>query len=363
MIYIEKGDKVALPKKFHQRHNISVVLYDLLVDILKNRSRYKGLTSTRIPLDKESRRIINKIDKGGVHILDYLKDSNRKEEIVTVLTKHVFTSVLHDMTSFIYESLSCAKKGKMSVAYSLLRKPLTDELVILEQLFVDKDDFIDRFYFQGAPNLYDPSAGNLQHEKLNRITSKAIEKVGLIGPFFKEIVYDLRYNKASVSGLNGMMNHAHHIVTADKNYKTEDKNLNFVFSMEEDYYRYWNHYYHFVPYLLIYLSCIADRLAHSLVKVNSNYASLREFKRYLSMLFWVRETSFKSNKSVDKVFRLLSKGLVTTCNCGNVNKLVEADFKLYFQIDAIPCTKCFENLFRTTDLTKKISLFFNEDGS
>lgn len=362
MIYIEKGDKVALPKEFHQRHNISVVLYDFLADIL-SKPRYKGLTSTKIPLDKETKRVINKINKGGIHILDYLTNNNRKDEIVTVLTKHVFMSVLHDMTSFIYESLSCARKGKMSVAYSLLRKPLTDELIILEQLLIDKEDFIDRFHFQGTPSLYDPSANNLKHDKLSSITSKAIEKVGLIGPFFKETVYDLRYNKASISGLNGMMNHAHHVVTADKNYRTEDKNLNFVFSIEEDYKRYWTHYYHFVPYLLIYTSCIVDRLAHGLVKVNSDYGALREFKRYLSMLFWVRETSFKSNKSVDKFFKLLSKALIVTCKCGNKNKLIEADYRLYFEIDAIPCTKCFENLFRTTDLTKRIKMFFNEDGS
>ena len=359
MIYIEKGDKVILPKKFHQQHNISVVLYDFLVDILK-KPRYKGLTSTGIPLDNGSKKIINKINKGGIHILDYLESSNRKTEIVTVLTKHVFTSVLHDMASFIYESLSCARRGKMSVAYALLRKPLTDELIILEQLLIDKEDFIDRFYFQGTLKLYDPSAKNLKHDKLIQIISKAIEKVGLIGPFFSSLVYDLRYNKGSVSGLNGMMNHGHHIVTDDKNYKTEDKNFNFVFSVEEDYHKYWDHYYYFVPYLLIYLSCIVDRLAHSLVNVNSEYASQREFKRYLSMLFWVRETSSRSNKSVDKFFRLLGKELVTTCKCGNTNKLIEADFRLYFEIDAIPCTQCFENLFRTTDLPKKISKFFKK---
>jgi hypothetical protein len=234
MIYIEKGDKVILPREFHRRHNICVILYDFLADVI-NKSRYRSLTSTKIPLDNESKKIINKINKGRIHILDFLDKNERKTEIITVLTKQIFTRVLYDMTSFIYEALSCSRKGKMSVAYSLLRKPLTDELLILEQLLIDKDDFIDRFHFKGNPNFYDPSIGNFGHEKVRSIILKATEKVGIMSPLFKDLVFDLRYNKASLSGLNGMMNHAHHIVTADKNYKTEDKNLNFVFSIEEDF--------------------------------------------------------------------------------------------------------------------------------
>lgn len=359
MIYIEKGERVVLPKEFHARHNISVLLYDLIADILV-KPRYRTLKSTRIPLDKEGLKIIKKLDAGGIHILDYLQSSERKNEIITVLSKHVFTCVLEDLLNFMYESLSCAKKGKMSVAYTLLRKPLTDELLILEQLFVDRNDFIDRFWFQGSPNLYDPSAGNLGPDRIRSIISSAIDKLGVLSPFFNNHIFDLRYNKSSVSGLNGLMNHGHHIVTADKNYKTENQNLNFVFSTDDDYENYWNHYYHFVPYLLIYCSSLVDRLAHEFVKVNGEYRTLREFKRYLSMLFWNEETTTAKTNEIKHFFRLLTKGLEGTCKCGKRNKLVEADHKLFFETDMYLCVNCFNDLLKTSDLSKRINILFDK---
>jgi hypothetical protein len=357
MIYIEKGEKVPLPKEFHRRHNISVILYDLIADILV-KARYRTLKVTKIPLDKETRKIISQLNKGGIHILDYLETNQRKNEIVTVLSKHIFTCVLEDFLNFMYESLSCAKKGKMSVAYTLLRKPLTDELLILEQLFINREDFVDRFWFQGSPNLYDPSAGNLGHEKIKSIISSVTDQIGVIGPFFRDLIFDLRYNKSSVSNLNGLMNHGHHIVTADKNYKTEYKNLNFVFSIDEDYVEYWNHYYHFVPYLLLYSSSVVDRLAHQFVKVNAEYRTLREFKRYLAMLFWNQETSTVPNKGIKQLFRLFTKDLRGNCECGKRNRIVGADHKLFFESDAYLCVNCFGNLLRTSDLSKQIEDLF-----
>lgn len=359
MIYIENGEKVPLPKRFHERHNISVILYDLMADIVV-KARYRTLKSTRISLDKEAKQIINKINNGGIHVLDYLETNHRKAEIITVLGKHVFTCVLHDFLNFMHESLSCAKKGKISVAYTLLRKPLTDELLLLEQLFIGRDDFIDRFWFQGSPNLYDPSAGNvnLGREKIKTIISSVTDQLGIIGPFFKDLIFDLRYNKSSVSGLNALMNHGHHIVTADKSYKTEDKNLNFVFSTYEDYEKYWNHYYHFVPYLLLYSSSVVDRLAHQFVKVNSQYRTQREFKRYLAMLFWNQETSTNPNKDIKRFFRLFTKDLRGNCECGKRNRIIEADHKLFFESDVYLCIDCFGNLLKTSDLSKQIEDLF-----
>jgi len=357
MIYIDKGEKVLLPKEFHKRHNISVILYDLIADILV-KTRYRTLKSTKIPHDKEATQIINKLNKGGIHILEYLETNQRKDEIVTILSKHVITCVLEDFLNFLYESLSCAKKGKMSVAYTLLRKPLTDELLILEQLFINRDDFVYRFWFQGSPNLYDPSTGNLGHEKIKNIISSVTNQLGVISPFFNDLIFDLRYNKSSVSGLNALMNHGHHIVTADKNYKTEDKNLNFVFSTDEDYQKYWNHYYHFVPYLLLYSSSVIDRLAHQFVKVNPEYRTLREFKRYLAMLFWNQETSSVPNKDIKRFFKLFTKDLRGNCDCGKRNRIVEADHKLFFEGDVYLCVNCFSNLLKTSDLSKQIREMF-----
>ena len=359
MIHIEKTDKVILPKKFHTLHNICVIIYDQLVDIIKNR-RYRTLMSTSINLDNETREIIDKVNSEDIHILDFLAERGRTDEITTVIIKHLFTSILQDMASFIYESLSCAKKGKMSVAYTLLRKPLTDERLILEQLLVNRQEFIDRFYIKGVPKLYDPSSGNFETGKINDIIERATQKLGSIGSFFKELVFDFRYNKASASGLNGMMNHAHHIVTADKNYRTPDKNLNFVFSTKFDYIEYWNHYYYFIPYLLIYCASIADCLADLLVTVNVDFRNRRELKRYLALIFWEKEVHRESRNGSGLILRSFRKVMTVTCKCGEANRMSDGEFRLFFETDEFSCPKCSSNLLKSTDLAKRITSIFKQ---
>ena len=48
-------------------------------------------------------------------------------------------SVLADFVNFTFESLSCAMRGKMAVAFALLRKPFTDELLIFEQILDNEE--------------------------------------------------------------------------------------------------------------------------------------------------------------------------------------------------------------------------------
>lgn len=47
-----------------------------------------------------------------------------------------------------YESISCAQRGKVSVAYSLLIKPLRDNLLYLEWLLADKEEFYQNFLYK-----------------------------------------------------------------------------------------------------------------------------------------------------------------------------------------------------------------------
>lgn len=59
--------------------------------------------------------------------------------------------MLSDMVNFIYESIIIAQKGKMSVAYSLIRKPSKDQLCLLEQILVNQEEFFQRFSIMEIP--------------------------------------------------------------------------------------------------------------------------------------------------------------------------------------------------------------------
>ena len=354
MIYIEKGDKVLLPTEFHSRHNICVVLYDLMLSVGKDKT-YKNLTVTGFPLGKGEKKTIDEISKGGNDaMLEYLVTSGRKSPVILALAKNVFNAILADFLGFIYESLSCARRGKMSVAYNLLRKPLTDELLILEQLLIDREDFIERFHFRGDPKLYDPSAGG--SDKIKKIIQLATAKIEGLSSFFNDSIYEFRYDKSSVAGFNGITNHAHHIVTTDKNYKTGDKTFNFVFSTSKDSEKYWHQYYQILPYLLAYSSCVVDSFVHGVVNVSDETRAFRNLKRYVSVAFWSLEIGVKS-KEVNLLDYLGLEKIVCR-KCGQNNSLKEADFKLFYETDLFLCVGCLSNLFKTSDLPEKLVNFF-----
>lgn len=357
MIYIEKGDKVSLPAKFHNRHNICVTLYDLMLSVGKERA-YKSLRVTNFPLDKQDKKAFDELGRNGTDaILEYLVETGRKSVVVSAQSKNVFSAVLADFLSFIYESLACARSGKMNVAFNLVRKPVTDGLLILEQLFIDNEEFIERFHFQGDPKLYDPSAGGLGPDKIKKIIGNATKKVGAMSAFFNDSIYEFRYNKTSIAGLNWISNHAHHIVTADKNYKTPNKSLNFVFSTGEDLERYWSQYYQILPYLLAYASSIVDGFVQATIKVSEKAMAIRNLKRYLSLAFWGTEVA-TIIENEPNLFGLLGMDKIVCRECKQSNCLVEIDYKLFYETEYFPCAGCMSNLLKTSDLHKKLISFF-----
>ena len=64
------------------------------------------------------------------------------DDPIDTLARDILQALMVDFLHFVYESLSAAKKGKISVAYALLRKPLTDMLLLLEQILVNRHEFI-----------------------------------------------------------------------------------------------------------------------------------------------------------------------------------------------------------------------------
>jgi hypothetical protein len=321
---------------------------------------FKDLLSTNFPLTAEDKTEFSKAEKGGIeNILAYLSKTGRKDTVVLALSKNVFCAVLADFLSFIYESLSTAKNGKMSVAFNLLRKPLTDELLILEQLLLDKNEFIEKFHFKGDPNLYDPSSGAIGPDKLRDIINLATKKLGFLAALFNDSVFSFRYDKTDVAGLNGIMNQAHHLVTSHKGYKTNDRSFNFVFSGGDDLDGYWYHYYQLLPYLLAYSSGIIDLLAHEFVSLPEEMRALRDLRRYLSLAYWTDDIPDRMLEDQPKMVDFL-KILDVECRaCKTTTPLVEADFKLFYESGVFLCPNCFENLLESSDLRVKIAAFLN----
>ncbi len=359
MIYIEDTENVPLPKKYHKVNNLCAIFYDQITEIFVA-DNYKAMNGSEIKLDKKSQLLVDQLQKGEIHALDWLKVNNLNEELTTVLAKHITMSIVSDFVNFLYESLSCAKKGKMTVAYALLRKPFTDELLILEQLLYDPHDFIQRFFHSGNPSEYDPSNQNIDKRK---IIKNALSKVTPNLIFTEDLIFNLRYDKSAAAGINWISNHALHIVTRDKNYKTQDQNLNFVFSIENDVIEYWDHYYYFVPYLLMYSTAIIDNLIFRYLpgKANEDLKAVKSFRQLIGLILWTERTekTKKKRRSIIKSNKKMFDAFTNTIKlyCNNCKRKVEfnkPDFELFFESEVFLCPKCFSNLLSTSESVKPI---------
>jgi len=67
---------------------------------------------------------------------------NRPQESSEFLAKTIVPAILSEFCQFVFTALECSEKGKLSVTYSLLRKPFKDLLFLLELMIYYFDSFI-----------------------------------------------------------------------------------------------------------------------------------------------------------------------------------------------------------------------------
>lgn len=356
MLYISDEDEAVLPKKYRNLNNLCAILYDQIVECFSHAEFLK----TNVDFDPKKHKLIEEFKNGEINVLDWLQTNEFDDELSEVVAKHLVLAILSDFANFLYESLSCAQRGKTTVAYSLLRKPFTDELLILEQLHHDFKEFVDRFYHSGNPDDYDPSSHLIDKKE---IIKNAVSKIDTNYIFTEDMLYDLRYNKEMKAGINGISNQAIHIVTRDRNYKTANQGLNFVFFKEDDVQDNWKHYYYFVPYLLLYSACLIDEIIFGFLndkKIESN-RQVKKFRRFLGMLFWSEWSSDNKSQTSKEMFKFMSENIKLNCHkCKKEIDLVKADFRLFFETEMFLCTTCFDNLMLIEANINAIKEFMKE---
>lgn len=349
MLFIENENDEILPKEYHKINNICAVIYDQVTDIL-HKKNYKSLFETNIKFNKKNQNL-EQLENGEIHILDYLKENELNDDIENILTKHLLLSISSDFLNFVFESLSCAKKCKSNVAYALSRKPFTDELHLLEQLLVDRKSFINKFFHIGDSKNYDPSYNYEKKEIIRETIKKSIEELKMNYFHSKDFIYKLRYDKSFTQGINGISNKALHIVTKDKNYKTTEQNLNFIFSKQEDIFDQLKNYYSTIPHLLFYSTSVIDEIAFSFTKnsdtINKSIRILKQFKRLVGYILYYEANQITEQIENDNLFKSISENLNLKCeNCNSINKIIREDFECFFYYDSISCKKCSINILK-----------------
>jgi hypothetical protein len=248
-----------LPAVFALGHEIAFALHDTLAGYVAYGHRH-GLFRITVPVATDG---TSDPPEVGEQAFAWLERTGRSKELGEVLFRMLVAGLLGDACHFIYEALRCAEKGKLTVAFALLRKPLKESLYYLEYLLADPETFLNTFYNESIDNLKLP--GISYRERAIDIIARAAKQTVHPDMYDAEFLYDTRFDKAAPYGLELYWTRALHLVTTRPPINTEPQNLNFVFSNSDDLLSQWSRFYTLVPFLLYYMADVSTSLMFHLV--------------------------------------------------------------------------------------------------
>lgn len=251
----ERFDFLHLPTEFHEQHKTcEFLLYQIEDFILKD--TFKGLRVQTIKFDKE----LELLD--GEHILDYLLRVDESDKHNEIITSNILNAVIADICQFLQIALFASLQQRLTVTFSLIRKPFVYNLLVLLRLYLTSD-FLEKFNKQDSfdtTGLTQEDIIELINASENLLFSKSIKASD---------VYDFIFNPALPDSLVNMSNKAlHPSTTRNKNNKTEIQNINFVFSTREGILTQWDYLYRRLPFLLLYLNEILELMIFDHLKLD-----------------------------------------------------------------------------------------------
>lgn len=323
-----------LPKEFQFAHDYCLYLHDCMVQYIAE-GEQGGFFLTKFNFKNEQE--ADDFRNNPNHtIFKWLEDKGYSKELGEILIKSIFPALLSDFCHFIYEALSCSRKCKLTVAYSLLRKPLKENLHYIEWLLADTEGLLNTFYNQPSKYLSFNIIGN--PDKI-----KSIIKTSVQNTYYKyydpEFIYNLRFNKEAQYGFEGFWNQAIHLITTKEPISTEQMNFNFIFSNSDDHWKQWQHIYSLLPYLLFYTLDICEILMAMMAKNIPKDFSEVTFHRTIGFLLWLTDTrQYRENN--DMSLSIIEPMDLNCPKCGcSIKNNEEALFHLYAE-RKFKCREC-----------------------
>jgi hypothetical protein len=207
-----------------------------------NEIEKKGLHNVKIDFENDTEW---ELFAGRDDTIDVMRELGYLQEYKTLTLRQVAIATLAEFLQFIYEALKSSEKGKLSVTYTLFRKPFKEILLLWEWMIIAPSSFLDAFE-QDSNNFDLTKRGRWQTIK------EQLEKLNIVDKDTLGLVFDLRFVKDSLYGFEGLWNKSIHLVTNQKHYKTESFNFNFIFSDRDSKNSQWEHIYTYLPTLMIY---------------------------------------------------------------------------------------------------------------
>ena len=237
-----------LPAYLVPAHEICLFHYRVLVELIRSAEKHG---SFKHGLDF----------RDEADLLEWLARRSQDDERATFLRRTIFPALLTDFLQFLYGALGNSRAGSLNVTYALLRKPLQENLFLLETIAADIDEFV-RYFTENPLRLDSQKAGGTEaHAK--RI-DKVIVTLREEDRFDAAYMAQLRYDKKADDGFDGTCNLAMHLFTGHHAISTPPLNINFIFSGLGEKLTQWHYLYSRLPYLLFYVRRLVEHIYASL---------------------------------------------------------------------------------------------------
>jgi hypothetical protein len=264
-----------LPKEFRVSHDVCMGLIGEIEDFAIN-SKYQTIKYIAIPIEETE---ADKLKCYNNDILQFLFDSERKIEAEYVIKSQLIWGLLRDNCYFLQEALDCSKKMRHVVAFSMLRRPLVFNMLIILRLLTE-EEFISKF-ITGKERVDEKEkdfdcAKVPTAETIKELLNEAHKKL-LLKSFDSLNVYDLVFDKTSPLSLINMSDRAlHPVTTYNKNNLTGAMNLNYAFNTDADCMDLWKYIYKRLPAILMFYVDLIDTLIFSHLKLDNSAELLKK---------------------------------------------------------------------------------------
>lgn len=322
-----------LPEEFRFSHDFCIFLYQRLVVILNSCEEAEIF---REPLR------IKEGENGppeavyGHELVAWLEQNGHQDIVDSLTRKEIFKRVLVDMALFISEALSCSAKGRLTVTFALLRKPLKENLFCLEWLLADPVEMLEKFNQEDSRQL-----DKIKEQKKKEIVRGAIAKTEYGEWVNADFIYDVRFDKKFASGFEQLFQKANHLITSIDVMRTEKSNFNLIFSGEEAWRSQWAGLYSFLPILLFHAVQIADALT-STFAWRREELDLLTLRSAIGLVLWREKTphAITSGECKDQIRKFLLEAEVDCPQCAAPLRYSDVQlFEIYWK-NELSCERC-----------------------
>lgn len=309
-----------LPPEFEDAHQLCVMNYQIMLEMLRSGERRKSYDSSVELRDDAERQSLEESDD----ILEWLGRVKRLDDRARVLKRIVFPAVLSDFLHFIYNALDASRNAALTVCFSLLRKPIQDNLSLMEVIATDVMKFAEHLSTE-PPKLSSKQPGNSDNH-FKRI-ELALKRMDEQARFDAKYLAQIRYDKKYAGGLSGICDRALHLFTHHEVVRTEPMNINMVFIGDEERWSQWNLLYSCLPYILVYSWLIFEHVFTSLDS-STDPAYLRDIHRRVAAGIIMWGNSMQPEDIADPIQHLIEKSrtlLNEECRVNSHRSFLDAD--------------------------------------